>query len=96
MVLIGERMETRTQNRFGGVVSVVIGRGLTQAKILFRLRLQNFVPGVSPQPLERVLTTVYRPIYIYIYIYIYQFSKKLIEKFFKYILHGKRFKKKIL
>jgi hypothetical protein len=37
--------------------AVVIGRGLTPVKIIIRLRLQKFVPGVSPQPLVRVLPT---------------------------------------
>jgi hypothetical protein len=38
--------------------SVVIGCGLTPVKILFRLRLQNIIPGVIPQPLVRVVPTV--------------------------------------
>ncbi len=33
---------------------VVLGRGPTPVKILFRLRLQKFVPGVVPEPLVRV------------------------------------------
>ncbi len=37
---------------------VVIGYGLTPVKSFMRLWLQKFVPGVSPQPLVRVLTTV--------------------------------------
>ena len=36
------------------LVVVVIGCGLTPVKILFRLRLQKFIPGVIPQPLVRV------------------------------------------
>jgi hypothetical protein len=38
--------------------TVVIGRGLTPVKSLFRLQLQKFVPGIIPQPLARILTTV--------------------------------------
>ncbi len=34
--------------------SEVKGRGPTQVKIVFRLRLQTFVPGVRPQPRVRV------------------------------------------
>ena len=37
---------------------VVIGCGLTPVKILFRLRLQKFIPCVWPQPLVRVQPTV--------------------------------------
>ena len=37
---------------------VVIGRGSTPVKIFVRLRLQNVVPGIVPQPLARVLTMV--------------------------------------
>ena len=44
--------------RPGRPLRVVIGYGLTPVKILFRLWLQKFVPGVIPQPLVRVLTTV--------------------------------------
>jgi hypothetical protein len=33
-------------------------RGFTPVKILFRLRLQKMVPGIIPQPLVRLLTTV--------------------------------------
>jgi hypothetical protein len=41
--------------RIAGLLrKVVIGCGLTPVKILFRLRLQKFVPGVVPQPLARV------------------------------------------
>ncbi len=41
--------------RVGAAVErVVIGRGPTPVKILFRLWLQKFVPGVVPQPLARV------------------------------------------
>ena len=39
-------------------VGVVIGRGPTPVNIFMRLRLQKFVPGVVPQPLVRVMTTV--------------------------------------
>ncbi len=38
-------------------VQVVIGRGLTPVKILFRLRLQKFVPCIIVQPFVRVLIT---------------------------------------
>ena len=43
---------------------VVIGRGPTPVKILFRLRLQKFVPGVVPQPLVRVEGMLSTPQYI--------------------------------
>ena len=36
------------------IPEVVIGRRPTAVKILFRLRLQKFVPSVVPQPLVRV------------------------------------------
>ncbi len=44
---------TSTAN-LGPYARVVIGRGPTPVKILFRLWLQKFVPGVVPQPLARV------------------------------------------
>ncbi len=41
-----------------GAIKVVIGRGPTPVKTFVRLRLQNCVPCIVPQPLARVLTMV--------------------------------------
>jgi hypothetical protein len=61
-----ERMHTTQRSRHASALlhmlyctmRVVIGRGPTPVKICFRLRLQNFVADIVPQPLVRVLTTV--------------------------------------
>jgi hypothetical protein len=60
---------------------VVIGRGPTPVKILFRLRLQKFVPGVVPQPLVRVEYRVLT--FQYIFKILKKMTTRMPEHFFK-------------
>ncbi len=50
--------EMEAEIREDGSGEVVLGRGPTPVKKFMRLRLQKFVPSVSPQPLVRVMITV--------------------------------------